>query len=253
MLATVFPSQEDRRMRRFASYSTPALTALTAFSVACSDAVAPDGDILSLDRGVSAADRKKPAPPPADVTPPTTPALSATDVGSRHVSLAWSSTDDRTYNITYSITVNGTPDPDGSTYNTSRSYYVLQPSTGYTFTVRARDNAGNVSAPGTLTVTTRALDPNDRQPPSAPTNVGANDFASGTEFLATWTASTDNVDSQAALRYDVFVNGELSDVVFGKTQSINYGVNGNNTVSVIAIDANGNRSEAGTTTIVFNQ
>ena len=65
-------------------------------------------------------------------------------------------------------------------------------------------------------------------------------------------ASTDNADSQADLLYEVYINGALSDVVAGKTQSTNYGVSGTNRITVIAIDSNGNRSEAGATTIVFN-
>ena len=50
----------------------------------------------------------------------------------------------------------------------------------------------------------------------------------------------------------MYINGALSDVVAGKTQSTNYGVSGTNRITVIAIDSNGNRSEGGATTIVFN-
>src|SRR4029079_7405730 len=100
---------------------------LTAFAVACSDAAAPDSDRLSLDPGAFAA-AKKPGsvPPPPDVTPPTAPAVSVTDIGRRHISLAWSSTDDRAGNIYYRITVNGAPDPYGPTWDRSRTYYALQ-------------------------------------------------------------------------------------------------------------------------------
>ncbi|HJP87345.1 MAG TPA: fibronectin type III domain-containing protein [Gemmatimonadaceae bacterium] len=240
-------------MRALARYSTPALTSLTVFAVACSDPVSPNPDASSFNAGASVADRKKPGTvPQPDVTPPTTPVLQAADVGRRHITLAWSSTDDRTYALIYSITVNGTVDPP-STQNTSRTFYPLQPSTTYAFTVRAKDNSGNVSDAGTLTVTTKALDPGDTQPPSAPTNVSAYDFGSGVEFQVTWSAASDNVDASSGLSYEVYVNGELSDSVFGKTQSINYGVPGTNTVAVIAIDSNGNRSSAGTTTIVLSE
>jgi hypothetical protein len=245
-------------MRTLAKYSTPALTGLTVFAVACSDAVAPDTDRLSLDPAVSATARKKPGsvPPPPDTTPPTVPVVSSTDVGRRHISLAWSSTDDQGASapIYFTITVNGGPDPYGFTWDMARTYYALQPATTYTFTVRAKDYAGNWSAPsGPFSVTTKALDPSDNQPPSAPANVRADNPGDGsTEIDVSWTASTDNSDSQADIHYEVYVNGELGDLVFGKTQSVNYGVNGTNTIAVIAIDANGNRSEAGTTTIVFN-
>jgi hypothetical protein len=104
-----------------------------------------------------------------------------------------------------------------------------------------------------LTATTNALDPNDTQAPSAPTNVGAESYWDGsTEFALSWTASTDNVDTQSAIRYEIFVNGALENIIFGNPHSrSNYGVWGNNTITVIAVDAAGNRSEAGTTTIAF--
>lgn len=241
-------------MHALAKYSTPALAGLIMFAVACRDAVGPDTNRLSLDSGASAAAGKKPGAPPPDVTAPTAPVLSATDVGRRHISLAWSSTDDRTGNIYYRITVNGAPDPYGPTWDKSRTYYALQPATTYTFVAQATDYAGNQSAPSApFSVTTRALDPTDAQAPSPPTNIWANDFGSGDrEFQLTWTPSTDNADSQADLVYEVYINGALSDVVAGKTQSTDYGVSGTNRITVIAIDSNGNRSEAGTTTIVFN-
>jgi hypothetical protein len=40
----------------------------------------------------------------------------------------------------------------------------------------------------------------------APTNVWAGSYADGsTEFEVNWTASTDNVDAQAFIRYDVYL------------------------------------------------
>lgn len=245
-------------MRAMVRYSTPVLAGLTAFTVACSDTVSPDTNRLSLDPGASAAARKNPGsvPPPADTTPPTVPVVSATDVGRRHISLAWSSTDEGSAgaSIYYSTTVNGGPDPYGNTWDRSRTYYALRPATTYTFTVRARDYWGNLSAPtAPLTVTTRALDPGDSQAPSAPGNVVANDYSSGDrEFELTWTASTDNSDSAADLIYEIYLNGQLIDVVAGKTRTTDYGVSGTNTIDVIAIDSNGNRSAAGRGSIVFN-
>ena len=244
-------------MRTLAKYSTPALAGLTAFAVACSDAIAPDSDRLSLDPSVAAVSRKNPGlvPPPSDTTPPTVPQAWSTDVGRRHISLVWSSTDDRSgAPIYYNITVNGGADPYGFTWDNSRTYYALQPATSYTFTVRAKDYAGNWSVPSApFTVTTRALDPSDTQAPSGPTNVWAGDFGSGDrEFQLTWTASTDNGDSQADLRYEVYLNGQLIDIVAGKTQTTDYGVRGTNTIAVVAVDSNGNKSDATSTTITFN-
>src|SRR5687768_13345738 len=74
-----------------------------------------------------------------DRIPPTAPtALSVTNIGSTHVSLAWTaSTDDQPF-IFYQVFVNGSP----STFagqNTSATVIGLTPSTTYTFTVKARD------------------------------------------------------------------------------------------------------------------
>ncbi|MFL5631539.1 MAG: hypothetical protein ACJ77T_09815, partial [Gemmatimonadaceae bacterium] len=122
-----------RRMRALAKYSTPALSGLIVFAVGCSDAVAPDTDRLLLDPGAAAAARKTPGPtsPPPDTTPPTVPTVASTDVGRRHISLAWSSTDAGSAGapIYYSITVNGGPDPYGNTWDTARTYYALRPAT----------------------------------------------------------------------------------------------------------------------------
>ena len=241
-------------MRAPAKYSIPALAGLIVFAVACSEAVSPDGDRLSLDPAASDAARKNPGsvPPPADVTPPTAPVISLTGFGRGHISLAWSATDDRTVTLYYRLTVNGSADPYGPTWDKSRTYYALQPSTTYTFIARASDYAGNLSAPSEpVTVTTKARDPGDTQPPSVPTNVWAADIGSPTEFHLTWTPSTDNSDVQADLHYEVYVNGTLSDVVAGKAFSVNYGVFGHNTVAVFAVDTNGNKSAAATTTIDF--
>jgi hypothetical protein len=61
-----------------------------------------------------------------------------------------------------------------------------------------------------------------------------------------WSASTDNVTPQAAIIYHISVNGVIDNSAVGKTQSRVYGVAGNNVISVIAVDAAGNKSSAGT-------
>jgi chitodextrinase len=186
-----------------------------------------------------------------DVTPPSAPVISVTDVAPRQISLAWSSTDDSP-SIIYTVSVNGAPDPEGATSSTSRTFYLLEPATAYTFTVTARDKGGNWSTPSQVTVTTKSIDLNDHDPPTAPGNVGASGFADGsTELLVTWTASTDNVDPQSQIRYEVFINGTLNEVVVGTTRTTTYGVVGTNTIEVFAIDTAGNRSPAGVTTVVI--
>jgi chitodextrinase len=184
---------------------------------------------------------------PRDTTPPSAPVVSVTDVGATHVSLAWSSIDDGPF-VFFWVFKNGSPVIQGSSA-TSGTINLLDPETTYTFTVQARDNGINwspLSEP--LVVTTEPTNPNDTTPPSPPTNLREDHFGDG-EIEVRWTASTDDVDPQSLIRYDVFLNGELADVAVGRVRSIVYGVDGLNTISVIAVDTAGN--ESAPTTITF--
>lgn len=67
-----------------------------------------------------------------------------------------------------------------------------------------------------------------------------------------WAQSTADFDAQANLRYEVYVNGRLEDIVFGFGGSrIIYSDFGPNLIEVFATDTAGNTSEAGTAVIVF--
>jgi hypothetical protein len=182
--------------------------------------------------------------PPPDTQAPTPPAFSVTALGPTHVTLAWSSTDLSTP-ILYRIERNGELVQYG--FESSRTFAGLQPSTAYTFTGKARDGAGNwstYSAP--FTVTTAAADANDATPPTAPAGVWAYLDGGGTEMLVYWGASSDNVTPQVAIVYHVLVNGVVDNSAVGTTQSRVYGVTGDNVISVVAVDAAGNRSAAAT-------
>jgi hypothetical protein len=65
-----------------------------------------------------------------------------------------------------------------------------------------------------------------------------------------WAQSTDDFDAQSNIRYDVYVNGVWEDVRFGSGGPlIAYGVFGQNTIEVIALDTAGNASPPATTTL----
>jgi hypothetical protein len=65
----------------------------------------------------------------------------------------------------------------------------------------------------------------------------------------TWSASVDNVTPQLAIVYQLFVNGVLENSSVGVTRTSVYGVAGDNLITVVAIDANGNRSTPGSVTV----
>jgi hypothetical protein len=194
---------------------------------------------------------------PLDTTPPTLPTLSVTSVGTRHISLAWSSTDDSPF-ISFQVTKNGVPiSSSGFTWvsTTSTTFTLLEPGTTYTFTAQARDSyvnvsGGNLSGISHLSVTTTLNDGSDVTAPTQPSSVYADLYGDGsTEMQFSWGASTDDVTPQNVIIYEIYVNGALENTAVGTTQSSGYGVFGQNVVTVIAIDEAGNRSIAGTTTI----
>ncbi|HLF25735.1 MAG TPA: fibronectin type III domain-containing protein [Anaerolineae bacterium] len=183
---------------------------------------------------------------PPDRTPPTAPTLSVTDIGPTHVSLAWTpSTEDGPY-VWYQIYLNGSAYTYANGANaTSATILNLTPETTYTFAVRARDSRINWSPlSNTVSATTEPSDPNDATPPTPPTNLTGFDQGCGEADLR-WTPSTDNVDPQFAIRYEVFVNGIFrpESTVTGYGQTIAYAeVAGSNTFEIFAIDSAGNRS-----------
>ena len=193
---------------------------------------------------------------PLDTQAPTVPVFTVKSLGTRHIELAWSSTDDSPF-ISYQVTKDGVKISSGGftwVSETSRTFTLLQPGTTYTFTAQARDSyvnvaGGNLSAVSTFSVTTKPNDGSDVTPPTQPSNVQA--FSYGDlEMQVWWTASTDAVTPQNVIGYEIYVNGVHENTAIGTNMTPSaYGVPGNNVVTVIAIDEAGNRSTAGTTTI----
>jgi fibronectin type III domain protein len=191
---------------------------------------------------------------PLDKQSPTVPTFTVTSVGTRHISLAWSSTDDSPW-ISYLVTKDGVRISSGWISETSRTFTLLQPGTTYTFTAQARDyfsnvpggNVSAVSAP--FSVTTKPNDGSDVTPPTEPAPVWADLYDGSTEIQVTWGASTDDVTPQKVILYEVYVNGVHENSAIGTTQTTGYGVRGDNVITVIAIDEAGNRSTAGRTTL----
>ena len=106
--------------------------------------------------------------------------------------------------------------------STSTSYTVtgLSAATAYSFTVRAKDAAGNVSAASTaVSATTQTGTVTDTTAPSVPTGLTAGTTTT-TSVPLSWTASTDNVAGVAG--YEVYRGSTL----VGTTTSTSYTVTG---------------------------
>jgi chitodextrinase len=184
---------------------------------------------------------------PADTTPPTSPVLSGSVLGPSQVSLSWTASTDDTqwWSLTYQVFVNGSPATQVN-WDAERRVHIrhLAPATTYTFTVQARAASGTTSFSNAVTLTTEAS--SDTVPPTAPTNLHLVSDQGGGEFYIGWTESTDNVDPQYAIEYEIYVNGVLSplavsagvdqDFVYARPECVNVFV-------VKAVDRTGNTSE----------
>jgi hypothetical protein len=185
-------------------------------------------------------------------TAPASPVLTAPSVGPTHISLSWTTPANAAPPFRYWIYRDGVAIVTWHQTN-SINFYDVAPGTTHTYTVQARTGTGVFSAQSNaVSVTTPQPDANDHTPPSTPMALGENDFGDA-EFWLSWTESTDSVTPQDFIRYDVYVNRELSDVQFGMgAQSINYGHFGeSNTVEVIAVDEAGNESAPATLTFIL--
>jgi len=179
---------------------------------------------------------------PTDTQAPTAPAnLTSTGKTSTSVSLSWSASSDNVGVTGYEV-FNGTA-LAATVTSTSATVSNLKANTTYTFTVKARDAAGNRSAASSAhSTTTPATEPPDTQAPTAPSSLRSTGVSNNSVSLA-WNGSTDNV---AVTGYEVFVNGStLSTTVTGTTATAS-GLNANTTYTftVKARDAAGNRSTA---------
>lgn len=153
------------------SVTIPAGQASATFSVTpVSDGLAEDPETLTAtllpddayDLGGAAAATGTIADFGSDTTAPTAPALSVTATTSTTASLTWTAATDDVGVVGYDVYRNGTLIISVDAGVRSRVDSGLAPGSSYTYTVRARDAAGNATNSNTATATTR---------PAAPTNL----------------------------------------------------------------------------------
>ncbi|MFE7429022.1 fibronectin type III domain-containing protein [Streptomyces sp. NPDC057545] len=145
--------------------------------------------------------------PEADTSAPTVPSHVTAQAGSAtSVHVMWERASDNKAVTGYEVyrrTGEGGPEKVKSlpAARTMTDIDGLTASTSYTFTVRARDAAGNLSAPSTAaTVTTPAATPADHGPPTRPSKVRGT-VDGGRAVDLSWNRSTDDVGVTA---YDIY-------------------------------------------------
>ena len=180
---------------------------------------------------------------PPDTTPPSpTPQLTVSSVRPTRFSLNWTPSTDNVSQVFYTLYVDGAPQFESAIG--PRSYVILDrtPQTTYVVKVRAADASGNFVESNTLSVTTPAV--TDHVPPTAPTNLTLSPESSPPEIWTDWTQSTDNVDAQADILYDVYFNGAFVEHgVLGGGSTITYCLDpGPTVVTLKAVDSSGNAS-----------
>jgi hypothetical protein len=182
---------------------------------------------------------------PPDVIPPgPRPNLTVTALFPTRVSVAWPApVDNATPQVWFTLFVDGIPfgyvDQLGPPTATVAG---LTPGQTYSLQVTIRDISGNVNAGDVLEVTTP--DAVDNEAPTAPTDLRVTSQSIDNEIWLRWTESTDDVDAQTDLRYNVYLDGvrEFGGQPGGRT-IVTCVAEGETEIFVTAVDTSGNESD----------
>ena len=93
--------------------------------------------------------------PPSDTTPPSTPAISGSATSPTGATISWTTSTDNVGVTGYELKRNNTTISNGNV--TSYTDSSLTPSTSYTYSIRAFDQAGNYSTSNATTITTPSV------------------------------------------------------------------------------------------------
>lgn len=189
-----------------------------------------------------------------DLTPPSTPVLQAGVFGPSQIQLTWTKSTDNVSNncCVYSFNMNGgviTQNINWTTAPADKLSVIIrhvQPGSTNSFSVSVGDyTGGNVATSNTVNAT---MPPSsDTIPPSVPTNLHlVQDNSCGEVFIG-WTQSSDAVDSQDKIEYEIYVNGVLSPLPVSAGVDFDFvyaTAFGDNIFTVKAVDRSGNSSAA---------
>jgi chitodextrinase len=186
---------------------------------------------------------------PPDTIAPTSPVVSLVDVNPTEVSLQWTASTDDGLHIRYQVIVNGSPSGVETLNGLAAVLHGLTPETTYEITVQASDLYGGNMAPpsNVLTVTTPAVSATDAEPPSTPGCCWGGDVG-GLELNISWGHSFDNQTAQASIMYEIYLNGVFDHATTGDRAVVYVTQTGDNTITLIAVDGAGNRSDPSTAT-----
>ncbi|MGW5054240.1 fibronectin type III domain-containing protein [Actinokineospora sp. NPDC004072] len=180
--------------------------------------------------------RTEQAPDTEGPTPPT--GLTATETTQSSVTLSWGESSDNVGVTGYDVLSGGSVVK--TTTGTTATVDGLRPDTAYSFTVVAKDAAGNTSAPSNQ-VDTRTRPAPDTQAPDSPANLRAT-ATTPTSIALAWDAARDNV---GVTEYEVFRGSTSLGTVTGTSKLVE-GLTADTayTFTVVARDAAGNTSAA---------
>lgn len=176
-----------------------------------------------------------------DTEKPSTPSnLRASETTKNSTKLTWTASTDNKNVKEYIVYRNNTE--VGRTSSTTFTNTNLQANTEYTYTVAAVDGANNVSdKSAAIQVKTLAEEVTDTQAPSKPTITVSSITPTGAQIKAQAT------DNKGVASYEIKVGSKTYTSTTGTQTITNLQANTTYTVEVIAVDAAGNRSQAGTT------
>jgi poly(hydroxyalkanoate) depolymerase family esterase len=189
-----------------------------------------------------------------DSTPPTAPSnLTVTNTTDKTISLRWAASTDDVGVVVYQIytgsTLVGTVPA-----STSGTISNLQPSTTYTFAVKAVDAAGNVSAASSaLTVTTKSSTVVDTTPPSVTLSGSATGTVTAATTLALTATASDDVGVTKVEFYDgATLLGSDTAAPYAQSVSVTAASNGMHAFTAKAYDAVGNAGTSAAVSVVVN-